>query len=110
MLELNDAAAGKKLAEKVEWTPAQKAAYEKVAKTINSQMLDLYPIEKQLPTFIVYDSSNVGSGGYLYQKRDNKVQIVRLWSKKRGDSKLKTQWSSCQLELFGILNCVLFFH
>lgn len=50
MVELNDAAAGKKLAEKVNWTPALKAAYEKVAKTINSQMLDLFPIEKTLPT------------------------------------------------------------
>ena len=35
---------------------------------------------------------------------------MRLWSKKRGDYKLETQWSSCQLELFGILNCVVFFH
>ena len=46
MLELNEAASEKKLSEKVVWTESLKRAYENVAKVLNSQMLDLYPIEK----------------------------------------------------------------
>jgi hypothetical protein len=108
--ELNKEASGsKKLADKVNWTAELKAAYVKVAKAINEQMLEFFPVEKLLQTYLVVDSSNMGSGAYLYQLNEGKTQIVRLWSKKRGDFKLNSQWSSCQLELSGILNAVLNF-
>ena len=109
--ELNASIAGsRKLAEKIEWTETLKEAYKKVTKAINSQLVDLYPIEQNLQTHLVVDSSNQGSGAYLYQMNQGKTQIVRSWSKKRGDYQLQSQWSSCALELHGILCAVLFFY
>ena len=50
--ELNaSVAGGKKLAEKIVWTEDLKVAYLKVAKAINTQLVDLFPIEKNLPTY-----------------------------------------------------------
>jgi len=92
MHDLNVAAsAGNELSERVKWTPELEKTFRTLTKALNSQMLELFPIEKGLPTFIVVDSSNLGSGGYLYQKNGSKVQINRLWSKKRGDAGHKTQ-------------------
>ncbi len=109
--ELNAAVAGnKKLADKIEWTQELKDAYLKVAKAINTQLIDLFPIEQHLQTYLVVDSSNKGSGGFLYQLKDGKSQINRLWSKKRGDYQIQAQWSSCSLELHGILCAVLCFY
>ncbi|CBY39471.1 unnamed protein product [Oikopleura dioica] len=108
--ELNKEVSGsRKLAERIEWTPELTAAYKKVAHAINTQIVDLFQIEKDLETYLVVDSSNLGSGAYLYQLNKGKTQIVRLWSKKRGDDGQNAQWSSCQLELHGILNAVLNF-
>lgn len=82
--ELNKEASGsKKLSEKVNWTAELKAAYVKVAKAINEQMLELFPVEKHLPTYLVVDSSNLGSGAHLYQLNNDKTQIIRLVEKAR---------------------------
>ena len=67
-----------------------------------NNLISLEPINVNLETYLVVDSSSYSTGAILYQLLDNEKKIIALFSRKRSDIQNKTPTPSCILELVGI--------
>ncbi|CBY15073.1 unnamed protein product [Oikopleura dioica] len=97
--------------EAIKWTPELIEKLNKVKSIVNEKTLtELHPLDPSKLCYIVVDSSNLGTGAFMYHLDDqDKPKIVKMYSKKRGDIKNKVQWASCMLEVHGILSAVNYF-
>ena len=76
-----------------------------------SKLIGLHPIDPDLDTYVVCDTSYVATGACLYQKiKMGESRIIAFFSRKRADIQNKTPTSSCILELSGIAAAISHFH
>ena len=93
----------------VKWTPELIDILDNIKKEM-SDLIGLYPINPQLDTYLVCDTSYLATGACLYQKTEkNETRIIAFFSRKRSDLQNKTPTSSCVLELAGIGSAVTHF-
>ena len=90
----------------IDWTKQNIADFLKV-KEMMQKMTVLHPINPDLETIMVTDTSKYATGSILYQKDKDengtpKKRIIGLFSKKRSDLDNKNPIPSCVLELSGI--------
>ena len=84
---------------KVDWTPVRTQAFEFCQKAI-SQCQELYFLADSDTPILQTDASDYGIGGYLYTVRDDKVRVVRFFSKALAGAQLN--WSAREKECYGL--------
>ena len=87
---------------KLVWTAEGEKAYKDIKDLISKSPL-LYFINDTAPIVLMTDASDYGVGGYLFQKVDDKEQLVALVSKSLTVTQLK--WSVIQKEAYAIAFC-----
>ena len=87
---------------KLVWTAEGEKAYKDIKDLISKSPL-LYFINDTAPIVLMTDASDYGVGGYLFQKVDDKEQLVALVSKSLTPTQLK--WSVIQKEAYAIAFC-----
>ncbi|CBY32007.1 unnamed protein product [Oikopleura dioica] len=106
---LSEATGGKLPKDKIDWTDELKKDFETLKTVVNGQLVNLYPIAPNLETIVVVDSSYIATGGFLLQIKDGKRRLVKLFSRRRSDAANKVAFSSCLLELTGLVAAAKFF-
>ena len=88
-------------AEHFPWTDELKQHFQKAKEAI-SRCVTLAAPPKNLPHFLVVDTSKIATGAVMFAKQGDEKLVLGIFSRKRTDIENKTATPSCVAELAGI--------
>ena len=100
---LTKAIKNRKTSEKMVWDDQLKDSFAKLKEALG-ELTQVYPLESDLQTVIVVDTSALATGGIVYQiDKDGNPRICAFFSRSRKDKERKFKLSSCHMELYGLV-------
>ena len=99
---------GKQPADRITWTDDGLNDLNRALRALN-ELVTNYAFDATLQTVMVVDTSKYGTGGFLYQIKDGRPRIIRMFHRVRKPSEKSTILSSCHIELAGLAACTTAF-